>query len=37
MGSCVTPSAKGDDEFITSRFLQQCQKKHCTFYKGEVL
>lgn len=25
MGSCAAPSAKGDDEFITSRFLQQCQ------------
>ncbi|WP_191923871.1 helix-turn-helix domain-containing protein [Pantoea agglomerans] len=25
MGSCAAPSAKGGHNFITSRFLQQCQ------------
>ncbi|WP_315903216.1 recombinase family protein [Klebsiella pneumoniae] len=24
MGSCATPSAKGDDKFITTDYLQQC-------------
>ncbi|MCQ6902341.1 hypothetical protein NPS40_24690, partial [Escherichia coli] len=27
MGSCAAPSAKGDDKFITTDYLQQCQKK----------
>ncbi|AUY87417.1 replication initiator protein [Escherichia coli] len=26
MGSCAAPSAKGDDKFITTDYLQQCQK-----------
>ncbi|WP_117137832.1 hypothetical protein [Klebsiella quasipneumoniae] len=26
MGSCAAPSAKGDDKFITTDYLQQC---HC--------
>ncbi|WP_233426385.1 IS3 family transposase, partial [Enterobacter asburiae] len=26
-GSCAAPSAKGDDKFITTDYLQQCQKK----------
>ncbi|MDR8239732.1 YcjX family protein [Acinetobacter baumannii] len=28
MGSCAAPSAKGDDKFITTDYLQQCQKQH---------
>ncbi|ECQ3745144.1 D-galactarate dehydratase, partial [Salmonella enterica] len=24
---CAAPSAKGDDKFITTDYLQQCQKK----------
>ncbi|RBU28042.1 hypothetical protein B9N29_26195 [Escherichia coli] len=27
MGSCAAPSAKGDDKFITTDYLQQCQYK----------
>nr|WP_077267916.1 hypothetical protein [Escherichia coli]SPD98810.1 Hypothetical protein RCS46_P0236 [Escherichia coli] len=27
MGSCAAPSAKGDDKFITTDYLQQCLKK----------
>ncbi|MDR8083663.1 hypothetical protein FPK80_14675 [Acinetobacter baumannii] len=27
MGSCAAPSAKGDDKFITTDYLQQCPKK----------
>ncbi len=27
MGSCAAPSAKGDDKFITTDYLQQCQLK----------
>ncbi|RLL18181.1 recombinase family protein, partial [Klebsiella pneumoniae] len=25
-GSCAAPSAKGDDKFITTDYLQQCRK-----------
>ncbi|ROC34768.1 FAH family protein, partial [Klebsiella pneumoniae subsp. pneumoniae] len=25
-GSCTAPSAKGDDKFITTDYLQQCRK-----------
>ncbi|WP_268581322.1 hypothetical protein [Escherichia coli] len=28
MGSCAAPSAKGDDKFITTDYLQQCPQ-HC--------
>jgi hypothetical protein len=28
MGSCAAPSAKGDDKFITTDYLQQCRLKH---------
>ncbi|MGH0051610.1 DDE-type integrase/transposase/recombinase [Escherichia coli] len=28
MGSCAAPSAKGDDKFITTDYLQQCQIKY---------
>ncbi len=27
MGSCAAPSAKGDDKFITTDYLQQCLSK----------
>ncbi|MBQ5150803.1 hypothetical protein FDK32_23415 [Citrobacter freundii] len=27
MGSCAAPSAKGDDKFITTDYLQQCRTK----------
>ncbi|RVX50638.1 replication initiator protein [Escherichia coli] len=29
MGSCAAPSAKGDDKFITTDYLQQCPKISC--------
>ncbi|RDU13983.1 replication initiator protein, partial [Citrobacter freundii] len=28
MGSCAAPSAKGDDKFITTDYLQQCRFAH---------
>ncbi len=28
MGSCAAPSAKGDDKFITTDYLQQCPRCH---------
>ncbi len=28
MGSCAAPSAKGDDKFITTDYLQQCHQWH---------
>ncbi|EBK7499879.1 hypothetical protein DTR57_10225 [Salmonella enterica] len=28
MGSCAAPSAKGDDKFITTDYLQQCLKNN---------
>ncbi|RYI44586.1 replication initiator protein [Escherichia coli] len=28
MGSCAAPSAKGDDKFITTDYLQQCLHHH---------
>ncbi|AUX67707.1 hypothetical protein EA184_25860 [Escherichia coli] len=28
MGSCTAPSAKGDDKFITTDYLQQCLLIH---------
>ncbi|MFZ8729549.1 hypothetical protein ACO1ZG_22995 [Enterobacter kobei] len=28
MGSCAAPSAKGDDKFITTDYLQQCRIFH---------
>ncbi|MDT8558738.1 Tn3 family transposase, partial [Escherichia coli] len=30
MGSCAAPSAKGDDKFITTDYLQQCPIKQGT-------
>ncbi|WP_394713966.1 hypothetical protein, partial [Escherichia coli] len=31
MGSCAAPSAKGDDKFITTDYLQQCPES--IYYK----
>ncbi|NCB61802.1 MAG: peptidase, partial [Gammaproteobacteria bacterium] len=28
-GSCAAPSAKGDDKFITTDYLQQCRLRLC--------
>ncbi|WP_274827259.1 shufflon protein C' [Salmonella enterica] len=38
MGSCAAPSAKGDDKFITTDYLQQCQINYsaCNWYKSSV-
>ncbi|AWA71496.1 YcjX family protein (plasmid) [Klebsiella pneumoniae] len=30
MGSCAAPSAKGDDKFITTDYLQQCRHDGAT-------
>ncbi|MCV4556023.1 hypothetical protein OFP15_27805, partial [Escherichia coli] len=30
MGSCAAPSAKGDDKFITTDYLQQCPQNDVT-------
>ncbi|KAA5685295.1 hypothetical protein F3G23_12185, partial [Klebsiella pneumoniae] len=27
LGSCAAPSAKGDDKFITTDYLQLCQRR----------
>ncbi|WP_258237285.1 hypothetical protein [Klebsiella pneumoniae] len=32
MGSCAAPSAKGDDKFITTDYLQQCQQMRLVWY-----
>ncbi|ASO79349.1 TraU-like protein [Escherichia coli] len=34
MGSCAAPSAKGDDKFITTDYLQQCPKNNLNEWKG---
>ncbi|MDW6672076.1 hypothetical protein RNQ23_25715, partial [Escherichia coli] len=31
MGSCAAPSAKGDDKFITTDYLQQCRHDASTY------
>ncbi|OUD66333.1 hypothetical protein BVY14_01005, partial [Klebsiella pneumoniae] len=47
MGSCAAPSAKGDDKFITTDYLQQClldwlqsvelrRRVHAGLNKGEA-
>ncbi|EBB5318716.1 hypothetical protein FGV06_23340 [Salmonella enterica] len=36
MGSCAAPSAKGDDKFITTDYLQQCPRNH-TITGGKVI
>ncbi len=39
MGSCAAPSAKGDDKFITTDYLQQCRTQHVeiVFDRGQDL
>nr|WP_267449951.1 hypothetical protein [Raoultella ornithinolytica] len=32
MGSCAAPSAKGDDKFITTDYLQQCPNERNVFH-----
>ncbi|NMX83929.1 hypothetical protein HBO10_30985 [Pseudomonas sp. WS 5503] len=36
MGSCAAPSAKGDDKFITTDYLQQCRFTLRTGRKGLI-
>ncbi|EBA6083827.1 hypothetical protein CWE56_20010 [Salmonella enterica] len=36
MGSCAAPSAKGDDKFITTDYLQQCRYTYCPGKNPEV-
>ncbi|MDN8289804.1 hypothetical protein QZK17_12140 [Acinetobacter baumannii] len=35
MGSCAAPSAKGDDKFITTDYLQQCRISYNAVRKME--
>ncbi|MFP8661484.1 DUF4145 domain-containing protein [Enterobacter kobei] len=37
MGSCAAPSAKGDDKFITTDYLQQCLPEQCPRNVAEPL
>ncbi len=43
MGSCAAPSAKGDDKFITTDYLQQCllnvfRSRYCwTMWLGALI
>ncbi|AYY16555.1 MULTISPECIES: DUF3330 domain-containing protein [Gammaproteobacteria] len=34
MGSCAAPSAKGDDKFITTDYLQQCRAEYVEHFCG---
>ena len=36
MGSCAAPSAKGDDKFITTDYLQQCPNINYFLYEKIV-
>ncbi|WP_207437157.1 hypothetical protein [Escherichia coli] len=36
MGSCAAPSAKGDDKFITTDYLQQCRRNRTCHYESLV-
>ncbi|EBV8285055.1 hypothetical protein AR916_22760 [Salmonella enterica subsp. enterica serovar Typhimurium var. 5-] len=36
MGSCAAPSAKGDDKFITTDYLQQCHIYLCLCFTLEA-
>ncbi len=36
MGSCAAPSAKGDDKFITTDYLQQCPREATEKSMGEI-
>ncbi|WP_446667535.1 DUF3330 domain-containing protein, partial [Klebsiella pneumoniae] len=33
-GSCAAPSAKGDDKFITTDYLQQCRAEYVEHFCG---
>ncbi|RSC79797.1 hypothetical protein EGS88_01025 [Escherichia coli] len=33
MGSCAAPSAKGDDKFITTDYLQQCHRQQIKTFR----
>ncbi|EDD7891604.1 large terminase, partial [Salmonella enterica subsp. enterica serovar Enteritidis] len=35
MGSCAAPSAKGDDKFITTDYLQQCPSLRLGTLRGQ--
>nr|WBR55368.1 DNA replication protein [Proteus mirabilis] len=35
MGSCAAPSAKGDDKFITTDYLQQCRSYRARGANGQ--
>ena len=37
MGSCAAPSAKGDDKFITTDYLQQCPLDNLIFDEGKLI
>ncbi|WP_410404850.1 hypothetical protein [Escherichia coli] len=37
MGSCAAPSAKGDDKFITTDYLQQCPLTWVDWYNNRRL
>ncbi|MCV8088824.1 hypothetical protein ODQ87_25925 [Escherichia coli] len=36
MGSCAAPSAKGDDKFITTDYLQQCHEEYLAAAKAQL-
>ncbi|MBL3146977.1 large terminase, partial [Klebsiella pneumoniae] len=35
-GSCAAPSAKGDDKFITTDYLQQCPQEYVAYSCRQV-
>nr|WP_172692734.1 hypothetical protein [Escherichia coli]AWF76564.1 Mobile element protein [Escherichia coli] len=37
MGSCAAPSAKGDDKFITTDYLQQCRHAQPPFRSSRLI
>ncbi|EPX1370033.1 TIR domain-containing protein [Escherichia coli] len=37
MGSCAAPSAKGDDKFITTDYLQQCPRQNVVLEHGWLM
>ncbi|EJK9188000.1 hypothetical protein NLX19_004646, partial [Escherichia coli] len=37
MGSCAAPSAKGDDKFITTDYLQQCPVRYDRTYFDKIV
>ncbi|TLN49322.1 large terminase, partial [Acinetobacter baumannii] len=36
MGSCEAPSEKGEDKFITTYYLQQCQSENMLSMVSEL-